>query len=149
MNRNGFRLLMYYLFLLVAPTLVIADSSDETGSDISTDISTNSSTKNGSRSAESDTVTDSIPGDSNNDKPEKVDNVATDKTDQSLTGSDSLLDDEDKNTTVLKVVVIQIGEETLPIKDARVIITYGDATEFERKTDSSGSVSLPATFHSR
>ena len=45
-------------------------------------------------------------------------------------------------TSVLRISVMQSGEHAVPIKNARVIVTLGDATEYERKTDEEGIVSL-------
>jgi hypothetical protein len=41
-------------------------------------------------------------------------------------------------TSVLKVTVFQLGDDNLPIKDARVIVTLENAKELEYKTDDSG-----------
>ena len=41
-------------------------------------------------------------------------------------------------TTVLRVTVTQTGGDEQPIKDARVIVTYDNAREFELKTDEQG-----------
>ena len=47
-----------------------------------------------------------------------------------------------QSTSVLRVEVLQHGEDSRPIKNARVIITHENATEYERKTDSSGLAKL-------
>ena len=41
-------------------------------------------------------------------------------------------------TSVLKVKVFQLGDDNLPIKDARVIVTLENAKELEYKTDDTG-----------
>lgn len=46
--------------------------------------------------------------------------------------------EEVQKTAVLRVIVVQMGEDNQPIKDARVIVTYNNAKEFGRKTDSAG-----------
>jgi len=46
--------------------------------------------------------------------------------------------DEVQKTAVLRVIVVQKGENNQPIKDARVIVTYDNTKEFGRKTDSAG-----------
>jgi hypothetical protein len=45
---------------------------------------------------------------------------------------------EEMKTAVLRVTVTQIGGDNQPIKDARVIVTYDNAKEFELKTDEQG-----------
>lgn len=45
---------------------------------------------------------------------------------------------EEMKTAVLRVTVTQIGGNNQPIKDARVIVTYDNAKEFEHKTDEQG-----------
>jgi hypothetical protein len=45
---------------------------------------------------------------------------------------------EETKTTLLRVTVLQNGADNIPIKDARVIVTYEDAREFELKTDEAG-----------
>ncbi len=45
---------------------------------------------------------------------------------------------EAMKTAVLRVTVTQIGGDNQPIKDARVIVTYDNAKEFEHKTDEQG-----------
>lgn len=45
---------------------------------------------------------------------------------------------EEKKTAILRVNVMQFGGDNLPIKDARVIVTYDNAKVFERKTDEAG-----------
>ena len=46
--------------------------------------------------------------------------------------------EEEKKTAILRVNVMQFGGDNLPIKDARVIVTYDNAKDFERKTDEAG-----------
>lgn len=50
---------------------------------------------------------------------------------------------EEIKTAVLRVNVSQKGDDGLPIKNARVIVTYDEETEFERKTDDAGVAELP------
>jgi len=45
--------------------------------------------------------------------------------------------------TVLRVTVYQKSEEDKPIENARVMVTYDEITEFERKTDKAGVAVLP------
>lgn len=139
MDRTGFRILIYLLFLLVTPVAVNADNSNSvnTGAATSESRSTDSDKDNKQRKD-----TEISQESESSDSGSKADS-GTAKTQNSAEDSDkNLSTDKKKNTTVLKVVVIQIGEGKVPIKDARVIITYGDATEFERKTDASGMAML-------
>ena len=59
----------------------------------------------------------------------------TSTTDKS-TSEDAVV--EEMKTAVLRVTVTQIGGDNQPIKDARVIVTYDNAKEFEHKTDEQG-----------
>lgn len=45
---------------------------------------------------------------------------------------------EGLKTAILKVTVMQTDGDNSPIKDARVIVTYDSAKEFEHKTDEAG-----------
>ena len=60
---------------------------------------------------------------------------------ETSTTSESTREDtvvEEMKTAALRVTVTQIGGDNQPIKDARVIVTYDNAKEFEHKTDEQG-----------
>lgn len=60
---------------------------------------------------------------------------------ETSTTSESTREDtivEEMKTAVLRVTVTQVGGDNQPIKDARVIVTYDNAKEFEHKTDEQG-----------
>lgn len=105
------------------------------------------------------TDTDTVEDDTSKKKDETV--MGVDKQSDTTAGTDIKTDSETDTTittttatgkptdineklktAILQVQVVQKGEGDQPIKNARVIITYEDATEYERKTDASGKAML-------
>jgi len=74
------------------------------------------------------------------DATESSEVTGTSVTETSTTGDSTSKDAvvEEMKTVVLRVTVTQIGGDNQPIKDARVIVTYDNAKEFEHKTDEQG-----------
>jgi len=124
MSHSWHRVLSCFLLFYMLPLIALADNEvtiDEESS-VSDSVST-------------DTIAE--------DATKQEDEAASDSAKQSETIIDKQSDsDEEKKTAILYVEVMQNGQVDQPIKDARVIITYEDATEYEQKTDASGKALL-------
>ena len=121
MNQRWYQPMRHCLLCIILSTgsSVIAQEAETTGDSVSTETMTEASLKNNETNP--DTIKDGEM------KTEVVEEAVMD------TGSDEV-----QKTAVLRVIVVQKGENNQPIKDARVIVTYDNTKEFGRKTDSAG-----------
>ena len=121
MSRSTRQAFIYSLLLCLLPMYVFAEHNVSTETEalasetVDTDTSTSVDDNSGNKSAE--------------------EGVALEEDNK-----DDL--DTEKHTATLMVNVTKEGEDDFPIVGATVIVTYEDATEFERKTNASGKAML-------
>lgn len=141
MSRNLYPVVISCLLIYMLSFTAVADDTANKSSQTSTsDTATTTDTATDDTSTEKDETASGE--DKQVDTQIDTDNK-TDSTTDTATDTAKHTDiDKKLKTAILHVKVTQQGEGGLPIKDARVIITYDDATEYERKTDASGKAML-------